>query len=596
MLTGLDVALAACGSAARFYAAADLAASPPSGASIQLSIPLMGVEVGSANDGPVDAAVVDPAVQFVPKPDELTAFPYSVGNSRVLPGAQNTQNFGVGFYNGFSSAVELDAVDVFQQGTAVSEEIAAVHAWADTDTNGLFDPAVDQLVASTTSSSSYYTLSGLALALAPKKITYLFVTYDLVLAVRDSVSVNMQVNGPSDFSFTTAGVSVQGEFPINSPGVDFTDGMIAAQIATTTAPEYRATPGEPNVYALAFTLPTNGFLQDVLRTVTIVNTGTAVPGQDITALNLWIEDSGDSGFDPMADRLAATLTWVGNGWRNPAPVSEVISGAGLRCYVSADVAVTAADNRTIQLSIPADGVAVASGNDGPIDAAITNAVAQTISTDPLLTTVSFDRATYSLGQAVTVTMNVRNAGLIPLTGVHPSAPALSGSGTLAGGAGPSPAVVDLAPGADTTLVWTYTAATAGTIDVCGNAFNADSTESSELTCAGGAVLQQKPFAISVSLDDVVPTGVNRGQENVSLAGLSIDYSGYDSLSAAVTLNGFALGVVDPAGSGIAPNSRLSEVTLVSSSGNSYTISVVDSASTPMQLRLVASTWAGARCW
>jgi len=585
VLSGLDVPLGTCAAYTRFYVAADVAADPPSGASIQMTIPVLGVEVASDNDGPIDKSVSDPSVQFVPKPDELTAFPYSVGNARVYPHAANTLNFGVGFYNGFGTAVELESVNLFQQGTAVSSEIEAVHAYADTDTNGLFDPAVDRLLASSTSSSSYYSLGALGVSLAPKKITYLFVTYDLVLSVRDSVSVNFQVNGPFDLAFASGSVVVEGEFPINSPGVDVTDGMIAEQIALSPAAEYRASPGESNVLALDFTVPPNGFLQDVLRGVTIRSSGSAVAGQDITALNLWVEDDGDGEFDPTSDRLATSLSWIGSGWRNPSLISEPVTAAGLHCYVTADIAVTAADNRTIQLSLPVGGITVASGNDGPIDAAAENPDIQVISTDPLISSVDFDRATYSIAQSVVVTMHVRNAGLTPLSGVHPSMLSFSGAGALAPVGEPTPTTLDLSAGASGEFVWTFDAASAGDIDVCGAAFNADSTEASESSCAGGAVLQKKPFEIAVSLEDIAPTGVNRGQENVALAKVHVDYSGYDSLSAAVELDELLVGVVDQGGAGIAPNSRLAGLTLVSSTGSSFAFSSTDSTTSPMRLRL-----------
>ncbi|MGD8869729.1 MAG: hypothetical protein PVI01_19065, partial [Gemmatimonadales bacterium] len=582
-LAGLHMPLGTCAAFTRFYIAADIPSDPPSGASIQMMIPLMGIEVASGNDGPINAPVSDPSVLFIPRPDELTAFPYSVGNARVSPGSRDRLNFGVGFYNGFGTDVHLEHINLFQQGTVVSSEVEAVHAYADADSNGLFDPAVDPLLATSTSTSTYYSFDSLGLTLTPKKITYLFVTYDLVLSTRDSVSMNLQLNSSSDLEFDSESVVVEGEFPINSPGVDVTDGMIAAQVSTRAVPTYRAAPGETNVLGLDFDVPSNGLLQDVLQFVTVTNRGTAVPGTDVTTLNLWVDDDGDGVFDPMSDRLASTLTWTGSGWSNPAAISEPVKTSGLRCYVTADVAVTATDNRTIQLSLPTLGIRVASGNDGPIDFRIDNPNVQEISTDPLLTSIGFDRGTYSIGQSVTVSMRVRNAGLTTLSGVHPSLLATSGAGSLAGAVGPTPPSVDLGPGADTTFVWTVTAGTAGDVDVCGSAFDADSTETSEPTCAGGAVLQKKPFEISVALDDVAPTGVNRGQGSVALAKMSLDYSGYDSLSAAVTFDSLALGVVAPEGSPIPPNTRLGKVVFISSTGQSFAIASIDSAASPMRL-------------
>ncbi|MCH7549309.1 MAG: hypothetical protein IH969_07235, partial [Candidatus Krumholzibacteriota bacterium] len=584
-LSSLATALTGgCGSFTQFFAAADIDPNPGSGASIQFSIPVMGMEVASENDGPLDGAVVNPSIQLIPQPDELTAFPYSVGDKRVFPGKRNVLNFGIGFYNGFNSAITLEAVELFQQGLAGVTEVLRIRAYADVDTNGLFDPT-DDLLDISTSTNGTYILDGFTLPLAAKSISYLFVTYDLALSVRDSVDIDFQLNSNNDLTFAKP-VDVKGQFPINSPGVDFTDGMIAAQVGRQAAPPARVPPGDFNVFALAFTLPSNGAFSDQLGFITIGNAGTALPGQDITLLNLWQEDSGDNSFDPAQDRLLTTLIWTGSAWRNPLLLGETIGETGLACYVSADIAATAADDRTIQLFVPVNGVEVASGNDGPLDLALANPFVQTISTDPLITSIVADAATYTVGQTVTVTMTARNVGPTPLVGVHPSVPTISGAGIVTPVGGPIPASLTIPSGGDTTFVWTYAATAPGDVTFCGRAFDTDSSEVSVATCAEPVLLQSGPSNVTLSLGDLSPPAVNQGQDNVEAVRVVLNYASADTLAAPVDLVGLDVSVLDSGGLPVAPNSVLAGMTFISSTGTNYLFALVDSTANPLHLSLL----------
>jgi len=571
-----------CGQDARFYVSADVVPSPPSGASLQLSIPTLGIAVASGNDGPIDTPVTSPGVQLIPRPDELTVFPYSVGDKRVRPGATRVLNFGAGLYNGFDSPLVLNGMQLFQKGSATAAEIVRVQAWADADTNGLFDPNFDTLVATRTSTSVFYPLSGFNLPLPPKRISYLFVSYDLSLAVRDSVGVNLQINSETDLSLPNPSV-LHGEFPIDSPGQDLSDGMVAAQIAALNAPSQTVPPGESDVFVLGFTVPRNGLLTDVLQRVSVGNAGTAAAGQDIVFLNLWAEGNGNTKFDRSGDRLLTTLAWNGSVWRNPTPIAESIPVGGLRCYASAFISGSAVDGRTLRAFLPVGALRVASGNDGPIDATVVNSGTQVISTDPLIASISTDRSSYSVGQLIGVTMNVRNVGGTTLTAVFPDSLAMSGSGGAIPVGGPVPATADLAPGEEAAFAWTLTAAAPGALSFCGSA--SDGSVASISVCADPVRIDSRVTAVTAAFEDHAPPGVNRGQRTVPAMTFQINHADTDSLAAEVRVKTIVLAVADNGGSGIAPNSVLSGVTLVSSSGTSAFFSLVDSTLSPVRLTL-----------
>ncbi|MFH1754257.1 MAG: hypothetical protein ABIA59_01010, partial [Candidatus Latescibacterota bacterium] len=515
----------------------------------------------------------------------LTVFPYSVENKRVYPGSRKELNFGVGFYNGYSSQFTVNKIKLFQEGTAVHNEIRAVFAFEDTDANGLFNPLLDNLLTEALFQNSYYTLDDLDLQLTPKKITYLFIAYDLALICRDSVSINLQLNSNEHITLSNASIEIQGEFPINSPGKDISDGMVTAQIKMDPSPFYQAALGEENVQCLAITIPANGAMTDILKSLAIQNGGTAAPIADISILKLWTERSGDPlQFNPADDRFVTFLTWNGNTWQNTSKLSEIIPLFGLRCYVTFNASNTATDGTTFIGKIPIGGIQVLSANDGPIDNIIENPFDQLISTDPLLTSIATNRSSYSIGQSIWISMRVRNTGETTLSGISPSLLGIPRSGTAIYQSGPSLDSFALPAKGVANIVWQYSATSAGDFEFCGQAQTGDSTKVSRQTCAI-IDLQKKPQDIDITLLDLAPTSANRGQQNVPLFNISCDHVTSDSLVASILFDAIVLHFENPAGSPVAPNSIFNSITLVNPEGGQYNYSLVDSTANPVLLQL-----------
>jgi uncharacterized repeat protein (TIGR01451 family) len=578
--------LQTCPAKNRLFVSCDLKSDYKFSATVQFGVRQNDIGVASGNDGPRGADVVDPSVGVIPKPDEITVFPYAVGDKRVYPASKDVLNYGIGLFNGFRSSITLDAIRLLLNGSASHVDIAAVKAYADTDTNGLFNPSIDRVIASSASKDMSFTLDELELKLPSEEITYLFVAYDLNLVVSDSVIVDFYVPTASELTFSPpVDTNLSGEFT-DSPGQDVTDGMIAAQIALEAAPADRAAPGDPRVLAMGLTIPANGLQPDQLLFMTIANDGSAVAVQDIEDLTVWA-DGGNGTFDSGAgdDRALATLQWTGVGWRNAAPLGETIPAGGLTCYVTFAAAETANDDRTFQAVLPVGGIEVLSGNDGPLDFAITNDEAQTISTDPLITTIATDRLSYSTGQEIELAMRVRNEGIVPLLAVTAPACTLSGAGSAVNIDGPIPAAVDLLPGADTTLVWRYTALTAGNLQFCGFAHTGDSSEVSLPTCSPTIEIEDRPVEIAMSIGDVSPIAVNRGQNNVGAIELDLAYATFTAMSAPVAFNGIEIVVEDGAGTPVAPNVILGEIAIVSSTGSIQPFALADSTANPLHLFL-----------
>ena len=577
--------IATCGNHTRFYLVSDIDLDYSVGGSIQFSIPTMGIVVASDDDGPIDSDVMDPVTQLIPKPDGLTVFPYSVGDKSVYAMSTDNLNYGVGFYNGYAVPLLLDEIKLFQIGTATASNIDSLYVYADVDSNGLFDPALDIRLTSLPSNGATFTFSDLNLDLLPRSVSYIFVSYDVPLASTDGVSVDLQLFDVPSLIVQPAGIDILGEFPINSPGVDITDGMIAAQIATSTAPAVTAAANDLDVLATSMTIPSNGIRTDVLNTVEVRNTGTAAVGTDITGMRLWKETGGNPvEFDPSDDTPLGWLVWNGSTWASTLPISEPIPLSGLRTYVTFTVSATPTDGATVQVEIPIGGIQVESGNDGPIDRPITNPALQEISTDPLIATLTADRATYTVGQSIALTMRVRNEGADTLTGVTPSALSASGSGGVIFSSGPTPVSLDLLPGQDTTFVWAYVAQAAGDVELCASARTADNFTVSQSSCTGVFEIQNRASGIPVAISNLAPATANRDQNAVRLFDLTIDYQSGDTTSAPLDVGALRITVEDGSGAPIPPNQIMENAILTDQNGTPFVLSVVDSTN-PLDLVL-----------
>jgi hypothetical protein len=148
--------------------------------------------------------------------------------------------------------------------------------------------------------------------------------------------------------------------------------------------------------------------------------------------------------------------------------------------------------------------------------------------------------------------------------------------------GPDPLSFDLLPGQDSTIVWTYTALLAGDVDFCAFALNQDSSFVSQQTCTGGVLVQTRADNIRLSLANLAPATVNRGQANVSLMNLRLAYSDFDSLSAPVHLQGLRLSIQDGSGTPVAPNAMVERLTFRGTNGVNEAFLLADSTSNPLQ--------------
>src|SRR6185503_6869614 len=175
------------------------------------------------------------------------------------------------------------------------------------------------------------------------------------------------IQGPSQVRFDDS-TRVLAVWPVDSGARVTVDGMIAAQIAVVPTPTLTLGKNEGPALVFDFVLPRNGYQDDALNGLGVVNTGTAGTG-DIAELRLW-RDGGDGQFTGTGDdQDLGVMPWQVDHWQSAA-LNVPLSGTGSRFFVSLVVSGSPVDSTTVRLAIPVGGVANASGNDGPLDAPV----------------------------------------------------------------------------------------------------------------------------------------------------------------------------------------------------------------------------------
>ena len=226
-------------------------------------------------------------------------------------------------------------------------------------------------------SSGTARFSGLSVPISAGTTVTLYVFSGASLSARDADALDLRI--PSSSSVTISGASVGGNFPIDPSGTFPIDGMVVDQIKLFPVTTPTLAVGSIRNLALDVRIPTNGYSTDVLQRLAVQNLGTARATDEIAGMEAWLDD-GDDLFSPAADTRLGPMVFTGDRWQLSG-LSVPIPLAGVRVFVSADVAELAEAGRTLRLALPTlpdVGVGVQSGNDGPVDGVVANPSAQTI--------------------------------------------------------------------------------------------------------------------------------------------------------------------------------------------------------------------------
>jgi hypothetical protein len=455
----------------------------------------------------------------------------------------------------------------------LDQETQVLTLRADGNGNGALDgPEVDSVLATGFFSQGRTAFTGLRWTLPALGSRQLFVTAGLsATEAADGDRVGCAVDAPSSVGFEEP-TAISAAWPLDSGGRWTVDGFIGDQLALSPTPAVTLGPGDGPVPALDLVVPPNGYRADVLNGVLVTNLGTAAAA-DLAAVQLW-QDGGDGVFSAGGDDvLLGPLTPQAMGWQSALLASNV-APPGVRLFVSVTVAAAPADSVTVRLAVPVGGVQNASGNDGPVDVPVANPNAILISRAPLLATLALPAAS-TLGQSVAVRMMVRNVGSETVTDITPTAPAVTGTGSLTWASGPEPASLSLAPAETDTFVWSYVATGTGEVrlESAASGTGATSGLTRRSPQAGSALHRVFLGADNLLLTPVptMPVTVHRGQTDVVPFSLTFSNPAGENASS-VRVRGLRLRLATEAGQPIVPADLLERV-LVNEGTSFYLVKV-----------------------
>jgi hypothetical protein len=530
--------------------------------------PAEGVGTQSGDNGPLDQAVENSYALPISTVDRVTITATSLPASTVRPGQRGAVLLHLVLANSYADARTMTRLVVTNRtagpGSAPERdrEIQVVTLREDRNDDGVLeDLGSDPALGAEFFSNGRASFSGLQWTLPPGSSRHLFVVGDVSRTeAADADTLSASVNGATDVDFAEF-TSVASAWPVSSGARRVVDGLSADQITDLGVPGVSLGPGDGPVLALDVVIPRNGYVDDELHGFRVVNLGNAGTG-DIAELRLW-RDGGDGLFTPGSgdDADLGALTYLSGAWVRTS-LTEGLAGAGARLFVSLTASAAPAESATVRLAIPIAGIDNASGNDGPLERAVENPQALTISTSPLLAVLETATRASTVGQPIQVRMIVRNAGVETVTGIRPTALAASGAATAALSSGPVPATFDLAPAQRDTFTWTYVSTSEGDLIFSGSAAGTGATSGVVRRAVQTASNRHDVFVSVIDADLVpvqsMPTNVSRGQ--IGVVPLSLTFTNNGGTGASdVRLLGLTLRLEDQSGAGVVPADLLARV-------------------------------------
>ncbi len=572
-LTGLADSIRVPG--LRTFVSVDLRDFATNGRTVRLAIPWLpdpGIGVFSTNDGPIDQAARNPNFLTVSTADRITLVSVSAPSSAARPGQTGILLADLTMTNAYTVTKTLSEMAFTNKTTGpgsrsdLDDELDQLTLRYDGNQDGVLGTLVqDPVLGTARFQNAEVRFTGFSQALGAGQTRHVFVTADLsVDQARDGDAIGVAIDGASQVRFDDS-TRIFAAWPLDSGARATVDGMVAAQIAVNATPAITLGKNEGPALALDLVLPRNGYQDDALNGLRVVNLGTAT-NSDVQELRLWRDGgNGQLGGD---DQDLGPMVWQVDHWQSGALSSPLGVGGG-RYFVSVTVSGSPADSTTIRLAIPVNGITNASGNDGPLDAPIAAPNALLLSNAPLLVSIDVAPGTSTVGQSVSARVVVRNVGSESVLGITPSALTSGGAGSLTPVSGPQPASFNLMPGARDSFLYVYTAAQAGDVTLTGAAGGTGSPSGSPRNALPSSSNTHHVFTHTPSIaftgTSTLPASVARGQQGVAAVSIGLTHPGNASFSG-VRVTGVRVRIEDATGAGIVPSSLLGRV-VVREGGN-----------------------------
>jgi len=374
-LTGLTSELQAQQN--RYYVAADMAQFPTAGRTIALIIPVGGLEVASANDGPIDAPVYGVDTIAINSDERVEIAGRSQSERLLVPGEISYPIFSVEMSNGYATPIGVDSIAIQvtladSRGATqdqLDSQVDSLLLYLDRDNNIDALSSADSLIGTATVANGIAVLpvNGLFLpAMGGQEVLTIAVALSADNA-RDGNTLEVGLADTSAIYFSQP-TQVSGEFPIQNEALHTIDAFPEALVAVGNPDGSDFNAGDVDCSVFEYTLPGNGYASDELDWLQFTNIGSVEDKDAIGVMKLWSDETGD-GFT-SDDKLLGALDYRSGDWEL-TNVGYEIPAEGQAFAVTVSIANAQFESGTLQLQMATGSCQYLSGLRGPDDLAVT---------------------------------------------------------------------------------------------------------------------------------------------------------------------------------------------------------------------------------
>lgn len=303
-----------------------------------------------------------------------------LGNEQLTPGGDEQPILAFKLTNSLSSGFDINGLSVrdASRGAGSLEErlgnLDSLRLYRDVDSDNTLTVA-DLLLTAVDVVSEVTHLDFGPITIGATSSQTFFLAVDAAEFPRDGDSLDFYLLPDSDIDFAGDSTEILGSDSVNSSGLVLLDGMVSSQLTLTITGVATIIPGASPHHVLTLDLPRNGYTADILNSLSIVNLGSAVDS-DFDSLVLYRDDGTGVWEGEGVETRVSRLWYTGNQWTGSG-LSVALTNQTTRFFVGVYLAAYPTNGATLALTVPINGVGVASQNDGPLD--ITLAPVDTIS-------------------------------------------------------------------------------------------------------------------------------------------------------------------------------------------------------------------------
>nr|MBN2276455.1 right-handed parallel beta-helix repeat-containing protein [candidate division Zixibacteria bacterium] len=368
----------------RFYVGAFLADYPDNGATISFNIPQNGLNVSSNNDGPIDSATTPLDTITIQTSEAVAIKTYDIKSDEVIPGYETPPILGLQIINGYNNQRTIDSLRLTLYAEDIEEveqalldsQIDSVLIYLDRDDDIENIGDTDSLLATAVLVDGTCMLTTGNLVLSSNGGT-IDLAVTLALDAENGKNGNTLNIGPADssdiyFSETTV---IEGSFPLRNTESFTINAYQAERIVIDAIPGKTLVGGQVNQMVFSFTLPGNGYADDILSTLQLINAdGQGLNDAPIT-VKLWADD-GQDGIS-VGDASLGQFGFFNSYWEI-TNLNYPVPSTGAAFYVTIDIANTQFNGGTLRFGIPVAGARYKSDLIGPDDKAAVSSASHLI--------------------------------------------------------------------------------------------------------------------------------------------------------------------------------------------------------------------------